>query len=105
MGYFSGCYVVDLIGLVTPKRELPENLRIYKPKLLAVFPDWFDKYVTFDPRTGFPNFWSSDSSYKYAPIVRIGLRQNTISSRNTMVLFERLRPDEEAAETAPVYVR
>ncbi len=105
MGYFSGCYVVDLVGLVSPKRDLPENLRIYRPKLMAVFPDWFAKYVVFDPKTGFPNFYSSDSLYKYTPVVRIALRQNTIAARNTMVLFERLRPDEDAAPTAPVYVR
>ena len=105
MGYFSGCYIVDLVGLVSPKRDLPENLTVYHPKLMAVFPDWFEKYVTFDPKTGFPNFYSSDSLYKYAPIVRIGLRRNTIAARNTMVLFERLRPEEDAAATAPVYVR
>jgi hypothetical protein len=105
MGYFSGCYVVDLVGLVSPKRELPENLRLYKPKMIAVFPDWFAKYVRFDPKTGFPNFYASDSSYKYAPVVRIALKENTISARNTMVLFERLRPGEEAAPSAPVYVR
>jgi hypothetical protein len=105
MGYFSGCYIVDLVGLVSPKRDLPENLTIYRPRLMAVFPDWFREYVTFDPKTGFPNFYSSDSLYKYAPVVRIALRQNTISARNTMVLFERLRPDEEAATEAPVYVR
>jgi len=105
MGYFSNCYIVDLVGLVSPYREMPENLRLYRPKYLAVFPDWFDKYVTFDPRTGHPLFYSADSTYKYAPVVRVGLRQNTISARNTMVLFERLAPDEEAAEDAPVYVR
>jgi hypothetical protein len=105
MGYFSGCYIVDLVGLVSPRRDLPENLTLYRPKLMAVFPDWFGKYVTFDPKTGFPNFYSSDSLYKYAPVVRIGLRQNTISARNTMVLFERLRPEEDAATEAPAYVR
>lgn len=105
MGYFSDCYIVDLVGLVSPYREMPENLRLYRPKYLAVFPDWFDKYMTFDPRTGQPIFYSADSVYKYAPIVRVGLRQNTISARNTMVLFERLARDEEVAEDAPVFVR
>ena len=105
MGYFSGCYIVDLVGLVSPHREMPENLSFYRPKYLAVFPEWFEKYVTLDPRTKLPLFYSADSVYKYAPIVRVRLKQNTISGRNTMVLFERFERDEETPEKVPIYVR
>lgn len=103
MGYFSGCYVVDLVGLVSPKRPFPENLTHYRPKLLAIFPDWFAAYGVRDPGIDNIVFYDSDSTYKWSPVVGIGLYRNSIASRNTMVLFERLKPDEEGPRDVPVY--
>jgi hypothetical protein len=95
MGYFSGCYVVDLVGLVSPRRSFPENLSIYRPKALAIFPQWFEPFATIDPLTKRQVFWSADSAWKYSPTVGIKLRKNTISGRNTMYIYERLAPGEE----------
>ena len=64
MGYFSGCYIVDLVGLVSPKRPFPENLTHYRPKLLAIFPDWFAAYGVRDPGIDNIVFYDSDSTYK-----------------------------------------
>jgi hypothetical protein len=95
MGYFSGCYVVDLVGLVSPLRSFPENLRVYRPKALAIFPQWFESYATIDSLTKQPVFWSPDSVWKYAPTVGVKLRKNTVSARNVMYVYERLAPGEE----------
>jgi hypothetical protein len=103
MGYFSGCYVVDLVGLVSPKRSFPENLARYRPKLLAIFPDWFAAYGVRDPTIDNIVFYDSDSTYKWSPFLGVGLSRNSIAGRNTMILFERLRPDEAGAKEVPVY--
>ena len=103
MGYFSGCYVVDLVGLVSPRRTFPENLTHYRPQLLAIFPDWFAAYGVRDPGVDNIVFYDSDSTYKWSPFLGVGLYRNTIAGRNTMVLFQRLRPDEEGAKDVPVH--
>jgi len=103
MGYFSGCYVVDLVGLVSPRRSFPENLTHYRPKLLAIFPDWFAAYGVRDPGAGNIVFYDSDSTYKWSPFLGVGLNRNSIAGRNTMILFERLKPDEVGAKDVPVY--
>lgn len=97
-GYFSGCYVVDLVGLVSPRRSFPDNLSFYRPKAMAIFPQWFVPYATIDSRTKQQVFWSGDSAWKYSPVVRVNLRKNTISGRNTMYVYERLAPDEEPSQ-------
>ena len=94
MGFFSRCYIVDLVGLVSPRRPFPENLSVYKPKFLAVFPDWFENYATMDWRTRQVVFYDADSIYKYSPFLGVRLERNTISSRNTMYLFERVARNE-----------
>lgn len=98
MGYFSGCYVVDLVGLVSPPRSFPENLSLYQPKALAIFPEWFDSYAALDARTHRRVFWSADSAWKYSPVVGVSLRKNTISARRTMYLYERLAPGEAGVQ-------
>ncbi len=103
MGYFSGCYVVDLVGLISPKRSFPENLSFYKPKYLAIFPDWYASYGVRDPTIDNIVFYDADSTYKYSPVVGVGLTRNTIASRDVMVLFERLRPEEKGTVDVPVY--
>jgi hypothetical protein len=102
MGFFSGCYVVDLVGLVSPKREFPENLRFYRPKFMAIFPDWYRKFGTVDRNTGQLVFFDADSSHKYAPFVGIRLKINTISARNTMYVYKRMRRDEASATRVPI---
>jgi hypothetical protein len=97
MGFFSGCYVVDLVGLVSPKREFPENLRVYRPKFMAIFPDWFQKFGRVDRNTGQVVFYDADSTYKYAPFLGVRLKTNTISARNTMYVYKRMRPGEAGA--------
>jgi hypothetical protein len=92
MGFFSGCYVVDLVGLVSPRRPFPENLKLYRPKLLIIFPDWFRRYAVPDPVTGQGVFYDADSELKYSPVLGIQLRHNTIVSRNTMCVYERMGP-------------
>jgi hypothetical protein len=103
MGYFSGCYVVDLVGLVSPKRSFPENLKLYRPKYLAIFPDWYREFAVRDPQIDNVVFYSADSAWKYSPVVGIGLRKNTISSRDVMVLFERTSPGETGPANVPLY--
>ena len=39
IGYFSHRKVVDLMGLVSAPSTLPENLSVYRPKLLIVIID------------------------------------------------------------------
>jgi hypothetical protein len=102
MGFFSGCYVVDLVGLVSPKREFPENLRFYRPKFMAIFPDWFQKFGTVDRNTGQVVFYGADSTYKYAPFVGIRLKNNTISARNTMYVYKRMGRDDAVTGRVPL---
>ena len=104
MGYFSDCYVVDLMGLVSPKLPFPENLRRYRPKYMIVFPDWFKKFATIDWRTNQVIFYDADSTYKYSPFLAVRLRKNTISARNTMYLYERLGRNETGASNVPMIV-
>ena len=104
MGYFSGCHVVDLVGLVSPRRPFPENLAIYRPKLLIIFPDWFEQYAAIDPRTDQVVFYDADSTMKYSPFLGVRLRRNTIASRNTMYLYERLGRDEVGARDVRLFV-
>jgi hypothetical protein len=105
MGYFGQSYVVDLVGLVSPHRPFPENLRHYRPKLLAIFPDWYASYGTRDPIVDNIVFYSPDSVYKYTPVAGVGLTRNTIASRNQMILFQRIGSDETGPSDVPVYWR
>lgn len=89
IGYFSNCYVVDLVGLVSPRLTFAENLSRYHPKYLILFPEWYQQYAAADPRSGQTVFYSGDSAYKYVPFLGVRLQRNVISSRNTMYVFER----------------
>lgn len=102
MGYFSGCYVVDLMGLVSPLRSFPDNLRIYRPKYVVVFPSWFKQFLSADPQTKVMLFYDPDSTHKYALIAGAGLRFNTISSRDKMLVFARMRREEESPIRVPM---
>jgi hypothetical protein len=47
-------------------------------------------------------FYDADSTYKYAPFVGIRLKNNTISARNTMYIYKRMRRDEAGAPKVPI---
>jgi hypothetical protein len=104
IGYFSNCFVVDLVGLVSPKLSFPESLRRYRPKYMIVFPDWFEKFATVDWSTNQIVFYDADSTYKYSPFLGVRLRKNTISSRNTMYLYERMGRYETGVHDVPLVV-
>jgi hypothetical protein len=93
MGYFSGCYVVDLVGLVSPRRAFPENLRTYHPKYLVIFPSWYRSYI--DIRARHTRIYDPDSTYKYLAVAGAGLRFNTICSRDQMFVYARFQPQAE----------
>jgi hypothetical protein len=95
MGYFSGCYVVDLVGLVSPRRTFPENLRTYHPKYLVIFPSWYRSYLVVDPGAKHSKIYDPDSTYKYLPVAGAGLRYNTICSRDQMFVYARSQPQAE----------
>ena len=97
MGYFSNCYVLDLVGLTSERRSFPESLTRFKPKYLIIFPDWFQQFAAVDPKTDQLVFYSGDSTYKYSPFLGVRLRRNTISSRHTMFLYERMGRNETGA--------
>jgi hypothetical protein len=105
MGYFSRCYVVDLVGLVSERRAFPENLQRYHPKLLAIFPDWYSSYGVRDPVIDNIVFYSPDSMYKWTPVAGVGLRRNTIAARDQMILFQRIGAHETGPADVPVYWR
>jgi hypothetical protein len=104
IGYFSGCYVVDLVGLTSPVRSFPDNLARYRPKYLIIFPDWFQDFGAIDPVTDQVVFYDADSTFKYSPFLGVGLRHNTISSRNTMYLYERLGRNQTGASQPQLIV-
>ena len=95
MGYFSGCYVVDLVGLVSPRRTFPENLRTYHPRYLVIFPSWYRSYLVVDPGARHSKIYDPDSTFKYLPVAGAGLRFNTICSRDQMFVFARFQPQAE----------
>jgi hypothetical protein len=70
---------------------------------LVIFPEWYAAYGVRDPVIDNIVFYDSDSTYKWSPVVGVGLNRNSIASRNTMVLFERLKPGEEGSKDVPVY--
>jgi hypothetical protein len=98
IGYFSGCYIVDLVGLESPTRTFPENLRRYKPKYLIIFPDWYEQYVARDPQTHQAVFYDPDSVFKWAPFASVELKENTIASRKMMVAFVRIPKSQPASQ-------
>jgi len=93
IGYFGGRYVVDLMGLVSPPRPMPENLARYKPELVLVFVAWFKDYVRVDPVTRTLAFYDPDSTYKYAAIGGVELKNNTVCASSRMLVFQRMERD------------
>ena len=96
IGYFSGRRVVDLMGLITPMEPLPTMLSKYEPEILIVFVDWFHKDARWDPETRGFVFMDAGKTSKYMMVGAVELKHNTISARDQMLAFRRLRLDEPA---------
>jgi hypothetical protein len=96
IGYWSERYVVDLMGLATPHRPLPEQLTRYRPRLLIVFVDWFKDYARWDSADQSFVFHDSDSTHKYTLVAGIELSRNTICARDQMLAFARTERDAPA---------
>ena len=94
IGYFGERNVVDLMGLISPRRTLPENLREYRPKLLIIFMTWFQEYARDDPKSGNYMFFDADSTHRYELIAGIELKKNTICANNRMTAYVRLGPND-----------
>lgn len=101
IGYFSRRRIVDLVGLVSRRRSLPENLTIYRPKLVIVYASWFEAYLRTAANDVY--FSDADSLYRYSGLLGVQLRHNTINSRSRMVAFIRHRPDEPAPGRRVIY--
>jgi hypothetical protein len=94
IGYFGERYLVDLMGLVSPLRSLPENLERHEPRLLLVFVTWFREYAVPDPKSGNYLFYDADSTHRYELLAGIELQKNTICASNRMTVYVRLGRDE-----------
>lgn len=103
IGYFSGRYVVDLMGLISPQRTLPENLRRYRPKLLIVFLTWFKDYERYDPKSGNYMFFDADSTHRYELLAGIELNHNTICASDRMTAYVRLGPNDPSPKQRWLY--
>lgn len=90
IGYFSGRYIVDPVGLINPKLPLPEFLTRYRPRLLIVFPNWYREYSRVDSVEGGPYFYDADSTYRYWGLFGVELRHNTVVARDKIFTFVRL---------------
>lgn len=94
IAYFSQRKVVDLMGLVSAPRTLPQNLTHHRPDVLIVMVDWFKEYARRDSTTNFFAFYDEDSTHKYTPIFAVELSHNTICAGDQMVAFVRQRPGD-----------
>jgi len=92
--YFSDRKVVDLMGLVSKPRTLPQNLTYYRPDLMIIMVDWFAAYARRDSATKFFAFYDEDASHKYTPAIAVELSHNTICAGDQMIGFVRQRPGE-----------
>jgi len=104
IAYFGERKVVDLMGLVSPQKTLPENLEQSKPKLLLVFVTWFKNYAVPDPKTDNFLFYDADSTYRYELLAGVQLRKNTICASDRMTAYVRLGPNEPSPSQRFLYV-
>ena len=89
IGFMSDRPIVDLMGLVTPWKPLPEALTAYRPELLIIFVDWFKEYAEHDVAGDTYYFYDSDSTHRYAVVAGVELSHNTISSGDQMLMLKR----------------
>ncbi len=89
IGFMSDRTIVDLMGLVTPWKPLPEALTLYRPELLIIFVDWFKDYAEHDPAHDTFYFYDSDSTHRYAVVAGVELSHNTIAAGDQMLMLKR----------------
>ena len=105
IGYFSDRYIVDLMGLISPLRPLPENLTLYKPRLLIIFPNWFRRYAAYgSPGDETFCYYDADSTHKYSPLFLVQLAHNTVSARDKMCVFVRQSRSDPPPRSPRKYV-
>jgi hypothetical protein len=105
IGYFSDRYIVDLMGLISPPKPLPENLTLYKPRLLIIFPNWFRRYAAYgSPGDETFCYYDADSTHKYSPLFLVQLAHNTVSARDKMCVFVRQSRSEPPPKNPRKYV-
>lgn len=104
IAYFGERKVVDLMGLISPLRTLPENLTEHKPKLLAIFVTWFKPNAVPDPKTDNFMFFDADSTHRYELLAGIQLRKNTICASDRMTVYVRLGPNDPSPAQRYLYV-
>ena len=85
IGFFSGRYVVDLVGLISPRHSLTENLTRYRPRYLILFPNWYRPEAHVDSATSDVYFDDGDSTYRYWGLFGVKLRHNTVAARDMML--------------------
>ena len=103
IGYFSGRYIVDVAGLLTPRKPLPELLTEHRPRLLAVFPHWYQGYAGVDSVANTLYFDDADGKDRYWGTYYVELRHNTVVARDVMVICERTPRGEPPPERLPGY--
>ena len=89
IGYFSGRHIVDLMGLVTRKNTLPQNLSLYKPAIIIVDMEWFREYAIRDSASQYFAFYDAESTHKYTALGGVELAHNTITSTDMMIVLWR----------------
>ena len=94
IGYFSGRKIVDLMGLVTRKNTLPQNLSLYKPAIIIVDMEWFREYAIRDSASRYFAFYDAESTHKYTALGGVELHHNTITSTDMMIVLGRQRLNE-----------
>lgn len=94
IGYFSGRRIVDLMGLVTRKNTLPQNLSIHKPDIIIVDMEWFKEYAVRDSASQYFAFYDAESTHKYTALGGVELDHNTITSTDLMIVLQRQRVGE-----------
>ena len=89
IGYFSGRKIVDLMGLVTRKNTLPQNLSLYEPAVIIVDMEWFKEYAVRDSASHYFAFYDAESTHKYTALGGVELTRNTITSTDMMIVLHR----------------
>lgn len=78
LGYFSQRYIIDLAGLISPKRSFEENLHDFQPAVLVIFERWFPQ------RFESPTFMN-----RYKKLGFVDQVPNVVCGDSRMTLFAR----------------
>ena len=103
IGFFSGRYIVDVAGLVSPRSPLPDLLTAYRPRYLAVFPSWYHDYARIDAAANTLYFDDADGQNRYWATYYVELERNTIAARDKMFVCERTPRGAPPPPKLPMY--